>query len=239
MANKRETKRERRDEAKRRRLEELRRRQRKAQRRKIGIGAVIAAVIAGIILAVTLLGGEDVNPVAAREAGCDPVSSPTNEGSTHVAPPQTVNYRTIPPTSGNHYGNTAQTGIYDTPVQNEIQVHNLEHGHVVFHFQPGIDPAILQGIAEIVKDNRTYAILAPNPNMPFQLAFTAWGKLQGCRQPNVQAASVAREFFNAFKDKGPERGPRFAGQPRPADAPLPTGSPTATTTGGTPSPAPP
>lgn len=234
MAKKRETKRERRDEAKRRRLEELRRRQRRDRARKIGIGSVVAAVILGIILLITLLGGgADLDPAAARTAGCDPVQSPAIEGSTHVQPPVTVNYKTIPPTSGNHYGSTTQTGIYDVPVQNEVQVHNLEHGHVVFQYQPGLDISILEGIAAIVKDNRTYAIMAPNPNMRFQLAFSAWGKLQGCQTPNAQAVGVARDFFNAFKDKGPERG--LPGQPRPADAPLPTGSPTASPTG---SPAP-
>src|SRR5207247_969496 len=97
-------------------------------------------------------------------------------GRNHVQQGQTVTYLSQPPTSGDHYQTPAPTGIYDSPIPNEVQVHNLEHGHIVFQYQPGqISDAILNGLKEIVRKHPTDTILAPRPDspttkMPFKLA---------------------------------------------------------------------
>ena len=253
MANpKRETKRERRDEAKRRRLEELRRRQRKERIRKLGMLGGVAAAVVAIILLVTLLGGGgDVNtPESIRlatAAGCERISSPAITESSHINPPERTQFSTNPPTSGKHYNaaglGPVTTGIHRAAVQYEGSTHNLEHGHVVIHYKESAGPAIAGVLAEVTRSDPRWILMAPNPDMPFQVAFTAWGKLQGCNTPIAAGlAAAAEDFIDRFKDKAPESG---AGTPEagtdtatpPASAsptaspstpssPAPTGSPT-------------
>ena len=49
----------------------------------------------------------------------------------HVFDSQTVEYSTIPPTSGKHWNRWAECGIYPEGLPDERIVHNLEHGIVV------------------------------------------------------------------------------------------------------------
>ncbi|MGH2726188.1 MAG: DUF3105 domain-containing protein, partial [Actinomycetota bacterium] len=188
MANpKRETKRERRDEAKRRRLEELRRRERRARMRRMGIGGAIAAGVAGIILLIGLLGGggnpAESNKLAAA-AGCDPVKNPSiiTTLPSHITPPATATYNTNPPTSGQHYNAAGfgplTTGIHRASVQYEGSVHNLEHGAVVIYYKESIAQSTANILADVVRTNPEWIMLAPNSNMPATIAFTSWGRLQ-------------------------------------------------------------
>lgn len=209
MANQRPTKRERREEAKRRRLEEARRRQRRARTRKLYTTVIVGIVIAGIVGLVLWQRSRseakrEASATTAAAAGCDPVKEFDDEGARHVPPTQTVNYKTNPPTSGNHYDATAQTGIHPSPVPNGNQVHNLEHGHIVIQYKEGLDQALLTGLEDLVQSDRTALILAPRPDMPFQLAFTSWGRLQGCNTPTAKAVDAAKDFAGRFKGKSPE-----------------------------------
>jgi hypothetical protein len=240
---KRETKRERRDEAKRRRLEELRRRQRQERMRKLAYFGIAGAVIAGIIAAVMFLGGDDVDPELNRlaaAAGCDPVQNPGIIASDHIAPPARGTYSTNPPTSGKHYNaaglGPVTTGIHRAAVPYEGSTHNLEHGHIVIHYKESVGPVIAGVLAEIVRADPRWVMLSPNPNMPSQVAFTAWGHLMACDSPNEQIAAAGRKFAEEFKDDAPESA---AGTPEAgtdtATPPVSTASPTASPTSSTPS----
>jgi hypothetical protein len=252
VAEKKTTKRERRDEAKRRRLEELRRRERQARIRRIvtwsGVGGAIAAVVALIVL----LSGGGGNPKESNRlatlAGCDQVESKPILKSDHITPPATATYNSNPPTSGNHYNAAGlgplTTGIHRAPVQYEGSVHNLEHGHIVIFYKESVGRAVADQLAAVVRSDPDWIMMSPNPNMPFQVAFTAWGKLQGCNAPNDQGIKAAADdFVKRFKNKAPES---IKGTPEPGTAtavppasatPSPTGSaspspsPTPTATG--------
>ncbi|HJR19004.1 MAG TPA: DUF3105 domain-containing protein [Actinomycetota bacterium] len=237
MANqKRETKRERRDEAKRRRLEELKRRQRRERMRKLMFGGVGAAIIVGIILLVTLLGGggnsAELNRLATA-AGCSPIQKHGNEGSTHVNPPQSVTYKTNPPTSGNHYSSPSETGIHVAAIQNEIHVHNLEHGHIMIQYQQSLDRTILEALYLAVKADPKWLVIAPSPSIPAPLTFSAWEHSQICNTPTTPQAVAAalNGFVDAHKDNGPES---IAGTARAgtetATPPVSTASPAASPT---------
>ena len=59
-----------------------------------------------------------------------------HEDSTHVPAGQQVTYATNPPASGHHWGSSnppapAPPGFYNTALDEEQWVHNLEHGYVV------------------------------------------------------------------------------------------------------------
>jgi uncharacterized protein DUF3105 len=207
------TKRERKEEAKRRRMEELKRRQRRAQMRKIYTIGISAAVIAGLVAVILVARAnsgkvaKEINAVATT-AGCDPLNNPKVEAGSHISPPQTGTYNTNPPTSGQHYfaagiGPVA-TGIHTTEVANEGFVHNLEHGHIVILYKQGLDASLLNALTQEVKGDPNWMLISPRTDMPYQLAFVAWGHLEGCKSPNAKAVDVLKIFHDSFKNKGPE-----------------------------------
>src|SRR5215207_1539686 len=134
-----------------------------AERRKrmIGFGVAGALVAAAVIALVVVLlagGGDDdkssnsrsaepdsadfqkasIPPAkatnledAAADAKCKVATSPS-EGRSHVD--GHVDYKTNPPTSGNHNAFPAQDGPYLDPPEMEQLVHALEHGRVILWF---------------------------------------------------------------------------------------------------------
>ena len=213
MAEKRETKRERREVAKQRRMEELRRRQRKERMRKFWYGGISVLVVGGIV-AIVVLGKmnsqkavKDLNKLASA-AGCLPLKNFSDEGNSHVAPPNRVTYRTNPPTSGNHYGSTSRTGILPNPLPttlfDENLVHNMEHGHIIIWYKPDLDTALVDRFKTFVRGNPTRRVLVPRAGMDYKVAFTAWTHLVGCNDPNSQVLAVAAKFADLYQGKGPE-----------------------------------
>ncbi|HEX9774482.1 MAG TPA: DUF3105 domain-containing protein [Actinomycetota bacterium] len=214
MSNHRETKRERREAARLARIEAQRRAARKRKMRGV-LTLVALVVIAGLIgVAVYLSGasarraGQELARLAAP-AGCTEVQSFGDEGSTHVDSPTDVEYRTTPPTSGNHYGNVGNTGIYHVQAPDENMVHNLEHGHVgIWYAQDGIDDAVLEALKGVVRENATGAFLSPRPDLPdgVTIAFTAWQHMSTCGTPGASedVAAYAGRFIEAQGAKGPE-----------------------------------
>jgi hypothetical protein len=206
---KKETKRERREVAKQRRLEEIRRRQRKAQVRKTAMIAVIAlalvAAVGGIIVAKAAANRNKANLAKiAKSGGCEAIKTFSNEGANHVTPPATVKYKTNPPTSGDHYGNTANTGILSPAPPDENLVHNMEHGHVIFWYNPDLDPTIITALQNIVKKDPSRLILVPRSQMDAKLVFTSWQHMQTCPNPTSATSLVAQKFADERKAKGPE-----------------------------------
>ena len=76
----------------------------------------------------------------AREAGCV-LRNPVIEGRTHVAPDNDVEYKTNPPTSGNHDPVPAEDGVYSrAPTAKTMKhfVHTLEHGRIEIQYDPSL-----------------------------------------------------------------------------------------------------
>jgi hypothetical protein len=105
-------------------------------------GVVVAcAIVAGVVFAVSKGGGDDDGidaaklKAAATASGCVYRSFP-NEGQEHVTKKLTAaDYKTNPPTSGNHLppGQEAADGNYLAGTEPEVGswVHTLEHGRVL------------------------------------------------------------------------------------------------------------
>lgn len=99
-------------------------------------------------------------------------------GNQHIAYPQTAVYNSTPPTSGPHYESLARWGIHTDPIQNELQVHNLEDGGVMVQYNcPEGCPELVSRLAEIVERYGEQVILAPYPSMDARIALTAWQRL--------------------------------------------------------------
>jgi hypothetical protein len=200
-------------------------------------GAVLAlAVIAGVVvLAVSGLGGgsggggegkaakisaaaasvklpqQQTSNVdaAAKAAGCV-LQHPPIEGRTHVTRKLTEkDYKTNPPTSGNHNPVYYQDGIYnagDVPNLGML-VHPLEHGRIELQYKPGTPkPVVTQLEALFQESSQGYHMLLfeNTTGMKYQVAATAWGQLLGCPQMNSKVFDAVRTFRERYIDKGPE-----------------------------------
>ena len=184
-----------------------------ARRRRniiIGVGVVIGVVIVAAV-ALTWVNASVASPVSATttsiaQGQCGLVLSFTSQGGTHIAPGELhPPYNSNPPTSGWHWANPQDWGIYNTPQVQDQLVHNLDHGGIVIQYRD-LPPTDVQRLTSLVQQDRIHMILAPYPDLPTtaNVALTAWTHLQYCN--GVDENSI-RSFVAAFRDKGPESVP--------------------------------
>jgi hypothetical protein len=86
-----------------------------------------------------------------------------------------VVYPDYPPAGGPHDPCWADWGVHDAPIPTERWVHNLEHGGIVYLYDPdAIEEGALSELQRFVSEhNRT--LLAPAPDLPTPFAALAWG----------------------------------------------------------------
>jgi Protein of unknown function (DUF3105) len=233
MASRQEEKQRRREERLARERAEAATAARKRRVQWAGGGVLALAIVAAIVvLAVVGLGGGsnvgqaaqptggaslpkqqigDVN-AAAKAAGCT-LQHPPIEGRTHSTKHFTeADYKTNPPTSGNHYPQWYQDGVYgpgDTPNLGML-VHTLEHGRIDVQYKPGTPKqTVAQLEALLAEQSGGYHMLLfqNTTNMRYQVAATAWGQLLGCPKMNPKVFDALRTFRDAYIDKAPEHIP--------------------------------
>ena len=200
----------------------------------IVVGGVLAVAAVAAVIAVAASGGGDgsstssdlptpqqsfegaVTPpqqqdtnlfTVAREAGCV-LRNPVIEGRTHVPADKDVEYKTNPPTSGNHDPVWAEDGVYSVrPTSKTIKnfVHTLEHGRVEIQYDPALEKRRIDQLGGLFNDDPYHMVLMPNRRMPYALAATAWGHLLGCKTVNDQAFDAIRAFRDRYRDQGPEQ----------------------------------
>ena len=152
---------------------------------------------------------------AAADAGCDLKLDLPDEGSDHFTnPDKEIDYKSNPPTSGDHYASPAPNtpgsgaladGAYlETPPWNRL-VHSLEHGRVLIQYSPDLpeeDQLALKGVFDADPGG---VDLFPNPDMPYEVAATAWTQLLGCKSYEGAATlDAVRAFREEFRGRGPE-----------------------------------
>lgn len=142
---------------------------------------------------------------AAAAAKCK-VQTTEAEGRNHVS--GRVEYKTNPPTSGNHNEFAAEDGAYVQGPEIEQLVHSLEHGRVVLWFRPEAAPQ-LKGQMKALFDEDTYhMILAPNDRkMPSQVAASSWTRSITCPEVTPQTWDALRLFRDRYRDQAPEQVP--------------------------------
>jgi uncharacterized protein DUF3105 len=146
---------------------------------------------------------------AAKAAGCK-VSNPPIEGRNHETKNfKPSDYKTNPPTSGNHFPEWYQDGVYapgDTPNLGML-VHTLEHGRIDVQYKPGTPAktvAQLEALLAEQSDGYHMLLFENTTGMDAQIAATAWGHSLACPQFNDKVFDAIRAFRNQFIDKGPE-----------------------------------
>lgn len=147
---------------------------------------------------------------AADEAGCDLKLDLPDEGNAHLQPGDPVpNYKTNPPTSGNHITVPFQQadGAYAEYPGSQYVVHSLEHGRVNIQYSPDLPANEQLAIKGVFDEDPPGMLLFPNPDMPYEVAATAWTQLLGCPTYEGQATLDAiRDFRDIYRGQGPEAG---------------------------------
>jgi hypothetical protein len=196
-----------------------------ARRRRVGYvvagGLVAAVAIALVLVAATSGGGSDSSSAsggswpsgsiparketdldaAAKTAGCT-LTSPKDEGRGHTT--KAVTYKTKPPTSGSHDPVPAHDAAYlKNPGMGHL-VHALEHGRVIYWFKPSAPASVRGALKKLYDEQKQLVILAPDADMPYEVAATAWTQMLGCPKYNEQVPDALRAFRDAYRLKGPE-----------------------------------
>jgi Protein of unknown function (DUF3105) len=193
----------------------------------VAAGAAVLALVV-VLGAVFVAGGNGGDGARAtlEDAGCtlQIVDSVTN-ASDHSDVPTVdtkVDWNTDPPSNGKHYGNTAVFGRYDEPLQQQLVVHNYEHGAVGIQYGSQVPDATVQQLRDYYDDDPNGLLLAPYPSLGDRIALTAWwdetpgegdkGKGVVAKCPNFDEGAFDA-FLDSYGFQGPEAFPRDALQP--------------------------
>ena len=236
MASRQEEKEARRRE----RLERERKEAAAAARRKrlqmVGGGVLAAAAIAAVVVAIAAgFGGGDEKEAsapssgaaasvklpeqtisdyeqAAKAAGCT-LTNPPFEGQNHEDKTfKASDYKTNPPTSGNHTPDWYDDGVYEpgTTPSLGMLVHPLEHGRIEVQYKPGTPKADVAKLEALLNEqNEGYHMLLfeNTTGMDAQVAATAWTHSLTCPKMNDKVFDAIRTFRGRYIDKGPETVP--------------------------------
>jgi hypothetical protein len=100
-------------------------------------------------------------------------------------------YNTVPPTSGPHIPFTIAPGVYREEIAEELQVHALEHGHVLIQYAPGTPADEVKAIEDVARRFPREVVVAPYAKLSGGIALTAWGRID-------QLDHVDRHEIDAF-----------------------------------------
>jgi len=157
---------------------------------------------------------------AAEEAGCELDLDLPDEGSSHFTDEnKKQDYTTNPPTSGDHYGVPTETasgamadGAYSEPPIASRLVHSLEHGRVEIQYSPDLSNDEQLELKGVFDEEPAGVLLFPNPDMPYDVAVTAWTQMATC---DTYAGAATLDMIRAFRDiyrgQGPEPVPLVTG----------------------------
>ena len=149
---------------------------------------------------------------AAEAAGCT-VTNAKYEGAEHAEKDFTAaDYKTNPPTSGGHFPEWYDDGVYEpgTTPNLGMLVHTLEHGRINVQYKKGTPQGtVAQLEALLAEQNDGYHMLLyeNTTGMKPQIAATAWTHSLTCDEMNDKVFDAIRTFRARYIDKGPETVP--------------------------------
>ena len=196
-----------------------------------GIGVAAIAVVVVLVLVATGGGGDGGGneptsasttsvklparaitdlTAAAKAAGCV-LRTPPSEGRGHTT--TKVVYKTNPPTSGAHYPEAAQDGVYEAgnPPAIGNSVHALEHGRIDIQYSTRAPTSVRDQLEAVFNerlgqlDPGYHMLLFENQTgMKDEVAATAWTQSLTCATFTPEAIDALRAFRERYIDKGPE-----------------------------------
>ena len=119
-----------------------------------------------------------------------------------------LEYKTNPPTSGDHFEFPAAGRRLHRAPEIEQLVHALEHGRVVFWYQPDATPQLKGQLKSLFDEDNFHVLLAPNArNMPSEVAASAWTRSITCETVTDKTWDALRLFRDRYRDQAPEQVP--------------------------------
>ena len=221
------------DRDRRAKIEAMREAEKAKERRKSMLFIVLAAVIGlGLVAAAAVpaylesrndpakkaLAEFGVGPAA---ADCDDVTSePAVGNNDHQEPGTKIDYETVPPSSGPHWGQPAfpARAFYTKRDRPELEqlVHNLEHGYTILWYDDSITGADLDTLRDLATSARAKDPV--NPGEKFivsawddsygefpegkHVALSHWGAQEGHRQ---LCGGISGRVVASFIEKFPAR----------------------------------
>jgi hypothetical protein len=132
-------------------------------------------VILGAVIAFVALGSGKSSSSLISSRDCVERSYP-GLSAKHVTSPDTkVKYNSFPPSSGPHYQEPAQWGIYEEPVKQTILVHNLEHGGIVIQYG-NVGSDAVNKLRSFYQGDPYGLVVAPYPKLGTKFALTTWNE---------------------------------------------------------------
>jgi hypothetical protein len=122
---------------------------------------------------------------AAKLADCELRLHLPEEGHEHIAPGSpSPEYKTDPPTSGNHVEPPFQQadGAYSEEPAKIDFVHSLEHGRLEIQYDPELPEKDQLALKGLYDTQYAASLFFPNGEMPYAVAATTWRNLIGCKQ---------------------------------------------------------
>jgi hypothetical protein len=174
----------------------------------LAVSIIIAVLVIGSFLITGLLGisGGRQQTGSSDEyvegTGVEHEILPTRN---HVAEPQTVEYNSIPATSGDHWAQWSNCGFFEEELPDERIVHNLEHSNIVVSYNLSTPEQIdqLRDVMEDIGLANTSGITRAYSKIPVgTVALAAWGvsdTMEGIDKDRIE------NFFNTYAGNlGPE-----------------------------------
>ena len=151
---------------------------------------------------------------SAQKAGCELNLDLPDEGNDHFTEVNKGDYKTNPPTSGDHYGVPDETasgaladGAYaEAPPESRL-VHSMEHGRVEIRYSPKLPADQQLAIKGVFDEDPAGVILIPDPDLPGDVAVSAWNNSVTCASYDALALDVIRNFRDSYRGNGPENIP--------------------------------
>lgn len=155
-------------------------------------------------------------PAAVKAAGCA-FREFKEEGSTHVDDALTSkDFKTNPPTSGNHNPIPADDGYYAPGGEPDVKnsVHTLEHGRIELQYTPKLPLRQQRRLRTLFNEpvaggpERYHLLMFRNQSgMKYAVAAVAWTRSVVCKTVNDKTFDALRTFRDQFVDQGPEQVP--------------------------------
>lgn len=127
-----------------------------------------------------------------------------SQGQEHIDQGSTEHpaYSSNPPTSGSHWPQPAEWGVYKIRQPDEQLIHNLEHGGIWISYNP--EKVDTQTISKLEDFSNRYKLIVvePRETNDSAIVLAAWMHLQNLDSYNE---TVILKFIEAYYNQGPEK----------------------------------